>query len=178
MSGIYSEMRTKEDFEAYNEAYRYMEWETYYKPRDENFGDNRTPLQRRLDKLSLADAWNLKTSHALKMKVEAAASFGYEDDEYRDAKVSLLSEGYKAGNPYQNDGDKIFVGDYILDEYSLLSRYEGWYQDGHPIITLVAMGRKTVEESWDIARENGKRLFGRAGKVYTEIDLLRQAIAS
>jgi len=154
-----------EEIEANNEALRYMEWEERYRP---STGDPRTPLQRRLDGLSLAEAWNWKTEHDLRMKVEVARSVGYEDEESREAERSLMIGSYRAENPYRDGGDAIIVGDFVLDEYELLTKFEGWYSDGYPRFTTVGY-KKSLEEALKITGGENRRLFGKAGKKYSEI---------
>jgi hypothetical protein len=154
-------MTFSEQLDVYNEAVRYMEWEERYRPRT---GDPRTPLQRRLDGLSLAEGWNQKTKHDLRMKAET--TYGCKNLE---AKEKLKTGSYKAKNPYKDGGDSIVVGNYIFDEYGFLVRFEGWYFEGFPIFATVDHV-KTLEEAWEIASEEGERLFSKVGKTYSEID--------
>ena len=113
------------ELEEYNRAWRYMEWESQYKPYN---GDNRTKLQKRLDKLSLAEGWNYKEAHYLKNE----SKYPYNEKRAIEAKIRLESESYKEDNPYKDKGYQIFVGDCIFDEYGFLSRFEGWSYDGRP----------------------------------------------
>ena len=161
-----------EELEAYNEAVRYAEREARLNPSD---GTNRSRLQKKLDTMSLAEGWDYKTAHDLKNRLY------YDGEESRKARESLETGSYRVENPYRDGGEAIMVGDYIWDDYGFLTTYKGWYSDCTPIINSVLYSTITEARAIEIAEKDGKRLFRKVKKTYTEIgvaDEVCEAIAS
>lgn len=155
---------SSEEYAAHDKALHYMEWEGRYRPQD---GDNRTPLQRKIGKMSLAGGWNYKTE----LELRNLLSSGGETS--RKAAERLENGTYRDDNPYKEGGGGIFAGDYVYDEaLGLLRVFEGWYHFLVPILTPVRTEKITSDKAEDLARENGRRLFTNSGNVYRQTSLL------
>jgi len=151
----------KDEMEAHNEAWRHMMREEQLHPYN---GDDRTPLQKRLDAMSLADAWNEKTGHDLKNMI------GYDDEVGRRAEERFLTGSYLLDNPYREGGEAVFIGDYIFDEYGFLTAFEGWYHFLQPKFTPVVYGTVALDKAIALANEKGRRLFIRNGNMYRQAE--------
>jgi len=162
MKGLYG---YKDEMQAHNEAWRQMEQADRNHPYN---GDDRTPLQKRLDALSLADGWNVKTEHDLENRL------GWDDEVSRRAGERLKTGSYRLDNPYREGGEAIFIGDYIFDEYGFLTAYEGWYHFLQPIFTPVVYATITLDKAVTLAYGKGKRLFIKNGNVYRQIETVSE----